>query len=729
MKSAFLFRVHLLLALAAISTARAGSEIDYGTVSSAVAQVFEEGHYSGRQLTPDISRQFLANYLHDLDEDHLYFTSKDVDTITKAYANTLGGDVLAGRTAAAFEIFDLYKKRVNERMEKIQVLLKTGFDFSGNSTVELSREHSQWPADETEADRLWHDQIAGELLDEKLNGSTDAECIQTVTGRYKESQDELLRQPAGAAAMAIYLNALARTYDPHSEYLRKEDMDDLDSDMRLSMVGIGVVIESDGRYVRIVSVLPGSPAAADGRLKANDHILAIAKENGDFVDIGGMSIDHVLSLMRSKLGTRIRLKVTASRGTDASEHRDIDLVSSNIDLVDDAAKAEVVERQQPGGKKERLGWITLPSFYGDPDEPHGKSVARDMRNLVMQLKKENVAGMVIDLRNNPGGELEEAVGVGGLFLGPVPIVQEKDRDGKIYVSKADGRAIYDGPLVVLSDHMTASAAELLAAALQDYGRAVMVGGNYSTYGKGSVQTVVEVGDVIQDTKPKDSDQLGAVQLTIAKFYRVNGQSTQLRGLAADIHLPSPEDLPEDGEALMDNPLAYDEIKPVRAAEKTPDHPLPIAQLKELSSSRVAGNEEFRYLAEDIDRETKKDQSNLLSLNETERRAEMDAEKAREKQREEERKLRKSPDETVIPISLHDIQLKDIPASIAKASNKLPAAADPDADSGEETKPDAMRAETLNILSDLVRLSAKKNAPDGAVAENNSAKTDSTAKTP
>ncbi|HWB59503.1 MAG TPA: S41 family peptidase, partial [Chthoniobacteraceae bacterium] len=494
MRYASSVRVHLLLfSVAAIATAFAGSATtenatDYGTISSAVAQVMEEGHFSGQRLNTRISRIILANYLHDLDEDHLYFTQQDVDAITKAHADTIAKDALMGRTGAAVEIFDLYKKRVNERMEKIESLLKTKLDFTGANSVEVTREHSAWPADDAEADKLWQNQIAGEMLDEKLNGSTDAEGAQTITGRYKQSQAELLDQPQEAEAMAIFLNALVRTYDPHSEYLRKQDIDDLDSDMSLSMVGIGVVIEGDGRYVRIVSVLPGSPAATDGRLKANDRILAIAKEDGDFVDIAGMSIDHVLSLMRSKQGTHIRLKVTArisNDGADAPEHRDIDLISRNIDLVDDEAKAEIVEHTLPDGKKERLGWITLPSFYGDPDHPQGRSVSRDMRTLVTRLKKENVAGMVIDMRNNPGGELEEAVGVGGLFLGAVPIVQEKDRSGKIYVSKADGPAIYDGPLVVLTDHMTASAAELLGAALQDYGRAVMVGGNFSTFGKGS----------------------------------------------------------------------------------------------------------------------------------------------------------------------------------------------------------------------------------------------------
>ena len=651
MKFAACIRLHLLLALAAVATTQAASDVDYGAVTSAVAQIFEEGHYSGQRLNVEISRRFLANYLDDLDQDHLYFTRQDIEEITRDHADTLGRDAQDGKTGAALEIFDLYKKRVNERVKKIEAALKKGVDFTSARTVELNRGHSPWPADNEEADKLWDDQIASELLDEKLAGTKDDECVKIVANRYNQSLEELLDAPQGAGALPVFLNALARTYDPHSEYLRKEDMEDLDSDMRLSMVGIGVVIEGDGQYVRIVSVLPGSPAAVDGRIKPNDRILAIAKENGDYVDIGGMGIDHVLALMRSKAGTKVRLKVTASRGADSSEHRDVDLVSGNIELVDDEAKGEVIERTNADGKKERLGWITLPSFYGDPDHPHGKSLTRDMRNLLTQLKSENVSGIVLDMRNNPGGELEEAVGVGGLFLGPVPVVQEKDRDGKIYVSKADGRAVYDGPLVVLTDHMTASAAELLGGALQDYGRAVLVGGHYSTFGKGSVQTVVEVADMIESARKRnndrDSDQLGAVQLTIAKFYRVNGQSTQLRGLLSDIQLPSPEDLPDDGEASMKNPLMYDETKPVRSFDKNSTHTLPIAELRALSAGRIAADQEFRYLAEDIDRETKKDEANQLSLNEATRQAELDEEKARDKQRADERKLRKPPEETKI----------------------------------------------------------------------------------
>ncbi|MGB8353024.1 MAG: carboxy terminal-processing peptidase [Chthoniobacteraceae bacterium] len=694
--------IHGFLALVAVSTVTAGG-VDYGTISSAVAHVLEEAHYSRHPLNSDLSKQFLTEYLDNLDADHLFFTRADVDAIMAGHAATIGEDVLAGRLDPALEIFDLYKKRVNERVDKIGEWIKSGpFDFTGTRTVELSRDHAPWLADDSTADQTWRDRIVGELLDDKLNGTSLDECKKTVWTRYDELRNELLKE-SKKEAVAVFLNSLASAYDPHSEYLRKEDLEDLDSDMSLSMVGIGVVIEAQGRYTRITSLLPGSPAAASGRLKVNDRIVAIAKGEGGFVNVSGMSIDRVLSFLRSKPGTRVRLRVIAPDAAAAARSREISLVSRSIELVDDAAKADLVERQLPDGKKERLGWISLPSFYGEPGQPGARSVTTDVRNLVASLKKENVSGMVIDLRNNPGGELEEAVGVAGLFLGKVPIVQEKDRTGKIYVSKAEERRLYDGPLVVITDHLTASAAELLACALQDYGRAVVVGGLFPTYGKGSVQTIVSLGDVLQNVNPKESDQLGALQLTIAKFYRVNGQSTQLHGLTADIQLPSPEDLPNEGESDMKNPLVYDETKPLPLAVKGATQPLPIARLKELSATRIAADQEFKYLTEDLERTRNKEIANSLSLNEAVRRAETEESKARDRQREAARKLFPPTAEIVIHI---------VPSSrISNPYQPLPTLSTP------APAPDPIRTESLNILSDLARISARKSSPADQLAQN------------
>lgn len=710
------FAVRLIqpLLILAVASAATAASVDYGTISSTVAQVLEQGHYSKRLINADLSREFLSEYLDELDSDHLYFTSKDVEGIINAHGATIGADILAGRLTSAFEIFDLFKTRENARAEKISKLLKTGtFDFKGSNSVEVSRSHSPWPATEVEADQLWHDHIEGELLEAKLDGSSLADSIKTVSNRYNQFHIET-QQESKRDGMAVFLNSLATAYDPHSEYLRKQDLEDLDSDMSLSMVGIGVVIEPQGKYVRIVSLLPGSPAAADGRLKVNDRIIGIARDKGNFVDISGMSVDRVLGLIRGRKGTHVRLKVISLRG---SERREIDLVSRNIDLVDDEAKADLVERTGAGGEKERLGWIVLPSFYGDPEHPNGRSVSHDVRNLVLRLKRENVSGIVIDLRNNPGGELEEAVEVAGLFLGRVPIVQERDRSGKTYISKPQGKQLYDGPLVVVTDHSTASAAELMASALQDYGRAVIVGGHYPTYGKGSVQTVVELGDVIDGVSKKESAQLGALQLTIAKFYRVNGQSTQLRGLAADIQLPSREDMSDEGESAMKHPLIYDETKPVTMNLKMFDRPLPLAQLKELSAARVATTPEFSYIAEDLERERKKQEANRVSLNEADRRSEMAENTSRDKERDAERKKETAALESVCHITCRDPMPRNFrPVNFEQFKESATTAVVSSTDSSSK-QPDAIRAETLNILSDLARLSARKPVQEDRVVEN------------
>ncbi|MEI8342594.1 MAG: S41 family peptidase, partial [Verrucomicrobiota bacterium] len=488
-----LLTVSLLFAAAVSSPAKG---LDNAEISQVVAVALEENHYSRHPLDAELSRRFLDDYLDILDGDHLFFTRTDVDEIVRDHGGDFAREIKSGRTTGAWGIYDRYAVRAGMRLQKILEFLKeTNFDFSSGRTAEIDRAHSPWPLDEAEADKLWQDQIESEVLDEKLNGTPVAECVQTVRERYEQMQKGLGQQTR-KEVLALVLSALARAYDPHSDYLTKTDLEDLDSDMRLSMVGIGVVLEPEGRYVKIVSFLPGGPAAGDGRLKINDRIVAVAHGNGNFTDIVGMNFDRILELLRVKKGTQVRLKVVSPHGAELSERREVDLVTRKIELTGEAARAEVIERTHDGGGTERLGWLTLPSFYGDPQHQEDRSASRDVRNLLIQLKRRQINGLVIDLRDNPGGELEEAVDLGGFFLGPVPIVQEKDSRGKVYVSKAVVKKIYNGPVVVLTNHLTASAAELFAAALKDYHRAVIVGGNFSTYGKGSIQTVVDLSEVL-----------------------------------------------------------------------------------------------------------------------------------------------------------------------------------------------------------------------------------------
>lgn len=667
------------------------TEANLAKISSTVAQVFAESHYSHAPMDEAMSGRILNAYFNKLDADHLFFTSQDIARLTRLHAATFGKETAQGDLSSAEAIFNLFKKRVHERQSKIEKILSTAqFDFKSNRSVELSRDNAPWPKDEMEADQLWRDQIEGDLLDDKLEGKNLSLSIQDIRDRYERLEREA-QSHSHTEVMADVLSALAHAYDPHSDYLRKQDFEDLTTDMRLSMVGIGISIEPDGRFMKISEVFPSSPAGVDGRLKTKDRILAVAHGDAGFVKIEGMPFDRVMDLLRTRKGSRIQLKVIAPRGD--SQPRVVDLIARTIELTDDQAKAEVIERNPKSPSPARLGWLQIPSFYGDPDRSKGHSVARDVRHLLKSLINERIEGLVLDMRGNPGGELEEAVKIGGLFLGKVPIVQEKDGEGTFYISKANTAALYTGPMVVLVDHLTASAAELLAAALQDHGRAIIVGGCSSSFGKGTVQTVVELKEILPDL-PK-SESFGAIQLTIAKFYRVNGASTQLKGISSDIPLPSPEDLPGGGETSMKNPLAYDEAKSISNDTKAKDALTALMpQLRELSSSRVKADREFRFLLEDL--ELAKQNANRVSLNEALRRKDLAEEKKRTSLRQTERAHNVSK-EKIIPVALNAAQAPR--ASSEKRNARLGSA-----NSSSGNQPDAVRREALNILEDFATLS-------------------------
>ena len=679
MKRLRLFGLPLLFLLLLASNA-VPAGIDPGRLCSAVGQLLEEGHFSHRKIDEPLSRQLFKNYLDELDSEHLFLTQKDVNTLASAFAATLGRDVLAGRPDAVFKIADIYRARVEERVAKVRELMKQPFDFSSDRAIEITREKSQWPMDDAEAERVWHDQVEADLLDEKLNEHATDPAAKVVHRRY----DEILRdarEQTRADTLDRFLFVLAQTYDPHSEYLTREALEELESDMRLSTVGIGVVLQSEGGYVKVTDVMTGSPAHRDGRMKTGDRITAIAQGQGQFVNIAGMKLEKALDLIRGKKGTAVRLLVIPARPADPSVRKVVEIVRDEIQFKDEEARAELLDRDFGGGLRERLGWITLPTFYEDMDATKGRSATRDVRALLARLKLEKITGLVIDLRQNGGGALDEAVSLTGLFVGRSPVVQEKDSDGKIYVSRTrDAAPFYDGPLVVLTDHLTASASEIFASAIQDLGRGV-VAGSERTYGKGTVQTVVDMKDLLGK---KNAQGAGAVQLTIAKFYRVAGGSTQLRGMTPDIRLPSPSDLPDEGEAAMRNPLPYDEIHPV-SFKKPALSALFLSELRARSADRVAREREFAWIAEDLQRERERRAKNRISINEQVRRAEMASEKAREAARHAERAKHPQPAEQAFAITL---------------DNARKPALEPLKRKPGDNAPDPVRQEALNIVSDL-----------------------------
>src|SRR6267378_1505892 len=689
------------------------------TVAMSVGRLLEEGHYTRQKLNEEVSKKFLQTYLEMLDYSHLFFTQEDVDAITAKYANPMAGDVLMGTLKPGYEIYALYTKRVDERVAKIKELLKQPIDFKSNATVELSRQKSPWPKNEAEADQLWSGRIANELLQEHLSEHPIEPAPQLISRRYERLARNVHEQDKDEQ-MKLYLDALAQAYDPHSEYLSKADMKNFSINMGLSLVGIGAMLRSEDGYAKIESLVPGGPAQVDGRLKVGDRISAVAQGPADYVDVREMRLDKVVEMIRGKKGTRVRLLVIPSDATDPSRRKNIELVRDEIKLKDQEARADIIIRKDENGNPIKLGWLTLPSFYADMDR-HQKSTTRDVLALLKRLKKENIAGLVIDLRRNGGGSLEEAISLTGLFLKSGPIVQTKNTNGNIVVSSDPDPAIaYTGPLVVLTSRQSASASEIFAAALQDYGRAVVVG-DKNTFGKGTVQTILEIGRFTSLLGSRSQDD-GALKLTIQKFYRVAGGSTQLHGVASDIVLPTLTDLPEFGEGALKNCLPYDEVPKARFTKWSDGHPLFVEELKRRSTERVQHDSEFHYVMEDMERLRHKLDENRITLNEDARRKEIQDDKLRKDMRSKERLARHQEEPSIYRLTLDtvdkpNLQLIMYPGKLAEAKAKAgvtkvspEAAPDDDTDTigtADDTKEPAIdpeRDEALNILADLVDLS-------------------------
>ncbi|HJW39052.1 MAG TPA: carboxy terminal-processing peptidase [Candidatus Udaeobacter sp.] len=688
-----------------------------------VGRLLEEGHYTRQKLNnEEISNKFFQTYLELLDFSHLFFTQKDVDDLNAKYGSSMAGDVLLGALKPAYDIYALYTKRVDERVAKIKELLKQPIDFKSNATVEMSRQKSPWPKDEAEADQLWRGRIANELLQEHLSEHPIEPAPQLVARRYDRLARTVHEQDKDEQ-MKLYLDALAQAYDPHSEYLSKADMKNFSINMGLSLVGIGAMLRSEDGYAKIESLVAGGPAQVDGRLKVGDRITAVAQGPAEFVDVREMRLDKVVEMIRGKKGTRVRLLVIGSDAADPSRRKNVELVRDEIKLKDQEARADIIIKKDENGEPVKLGWLTLPSFYADMDR-HQKSTTRDVLALLKRLKKENIAGLVVDLRKNGGGSLEEALSLTGLFLKSGPIVQTKDYNGYIRISSdPDNGIAYTGPLIVLTSRQSASASEIFAAALQDYGRAVIVG-DKNTFGKGTVQTILPIGR-FASLLGNHSDEDGALKLTIQKFYRVAGGSTQLHGVTSDIILPSLSDLPEFGEGALKNALPYDEVPRAKYTKWSDTHSLFIDQLRRRSEERAKNDPEFHYVMEDMDRLRHKLDENRISLNEDVRKKELADDKLRKETRSKDRLARNQQEPQIYRVTLDtvdkpNLQLIMYPGKLAEAKKngvapKVDPEAAPDADSdlissagsdsdNKEPAIDPERDEALNILADLVDFS-------------------------
>ena len=586
-------------------------------------------HYRPVALDDELSAKIFDQYLKVLDPDKAFFTQADLDQWRDARTQ-LDDAILDENLSVPFAIFNRYTQRLAERYTYARSLLKQGFDLTQKESFDYLREQAPWPANEGEAKEFWRKRVKNDWLQLKLTSKDDAAIASTLDKRY---ENFLKRSKRGKSedAFQTFMNAYTMTVDPHTNYLGPRAAEDFDISMKLSLVGIGALLEEKDDYATIKELVPGSPAALSGKFQAGDRILGIAQgEKGGFTDVVGWRLDDTVALIRGAENSLVRLDILpADAGLDG-KHKTINLTRKKIALEEQAAKQKVITFEA-GGKQTRIGVISLPGFYQDFEarqrgDKDYRSATRDVAKLLEDFRRDGVDGVVVDLRNNGGGSLTEAVELTGLFIDTGPVVIQRDAEGRTNVSRdtAPGAA-WNGPLGVLINRGSASASEIFAAAIQDYRRGLVIGD--TSFGKGTVQAMLNLDDVA----PSKNVKLGELKLTVAQFFRINGGTTQLRGVTPDIALPTLADTEHFGEASYPNHLPWMRIRPANYG--------PLADLSEVQpllqtrhDERVGKDKDFIALQEDIAELNALRRKHSLSLNEQERREERDEREARLKAR-------------------------------------------------------------------------------------------------
>ncbi len=604
-------------------------------VEQAIAFFLPRMHYKHQQLDDKLSAEMLNFYIDLLDNQHLYFLKSDIDLFNH-YKYTLDDALRNGDLRAAYFMFNLFMKRFQERMDFVQQILGKPFDFNKSDSIELDRKNAPWATDKAQLDSLWKKRLKNEALSLKLTGKKWDDIVKRLKKRYK-TRDKNMMKTESEDVFQVFMNSFAETFDPHTNYMSPKLSDDFKIRMSLSLEGIGATLQTEDDYTKVVNIVPGGPADKSGLLHPGDRIVAVGQgDKGEMVDIIGWRIDDVVQLIRGKKGTKVRLQIIPADASLSDPPKTITIVRDRIKLADRAAKSDTLEIEH-NGRKIKIGVIKVPDFYLDYDAmrkgiPDYASTSRDVARLLKQLEHAGVEGIIIDLRRNGGGFLSEAVDMTGLFIKEGPVVQVRDSRGRVKVERdEDPKIVYSGPLAVLVDRFSASASEIFTAAIQDYRRGIVVGSQ--TFGKGTVQNIMPLSRMFPHSKQK----LGQIKFTIAKFYRVNGGSTQLKGVMPDIPIPSRFDVLDVGESSEKNALAWDEIEPVDYDVFDPRLPQEIPTLKKLHEKRMQHDPEYKLILKEIGEIKRERKKNSVSLNLAVRKKLRDE---REKRKKELKKLHK-----------------------------------------------------------------------------------------
>jgi carboxyl-terminal processing protease len=603
---------------------------NFDSIAMHVAYMLQNHHYSRQDFDDSISTKLLQDYLNVLDVKHIMFTQKEVDTYKENYGTTLDDHILMSNIQPALEIYKLYRERMVKRVAFTKkVLQENVFTHQTKKEYTIDREKSPYPQDLAGLEQAWTVEIEESLLEEKLQDyilelnpekSKITNEKKSPNQRVKDDYDRMLKMVVEKKSDEIcndFLSALAAAFDPHTEYMGVQEVEGFEISMKNKLYGIGAMVGVKDDMPYIQGIVVGGPADKQGELRLKDKILGVAQEGEtEFVDTKYLKLNDVVSMIRGPERTKVRLKIQPAE--NIGEVKIIQIERAEVQLKDKNANAEIIDTPKALGGNSRIGWLNLSAFYGDMNDGN-VSPAKDIHKLLTRLIKENIEGLVFDLRGNGGGSLDEVIKIAGLFLPAGPVVQIKDWRGNIYIKNSEpSHPVYKGPLIVLTDKTSASASEIFAAVIQDTRRGIIVG-DKSTYGKGTVQTILEVQRYMPFFSNKE--KAGALKVTVQKFYRIAGGSTQLKGVEPDLVLPNIRDVLEIGEDKAPNAMPYDFI-PTAKFNYWQDKPIDFKWLKNQVFERIEKNKEFEFIIKEADLLKERLDKNVLSMQIDERKKEV-----------------------------------------------------------------------------------------------------------
>jgi carboxyl-terminal processing protease len=649
-------------------------------VERLVFGILSNYHYRKVPVNDSLSSKIFDAYLKNLDPNKVYFLASDIEEVEK-YRFTIDEQLNLGDLTSAFQIYNLYQKRMMERFAYVDKIIKQPMDFTIEETYQPDREKAAWAKSSADLDDYWRKDVKRQLLDWKIGGKADTTAVRELNDRYKRSAKYMARTRA-EDVFQVFMNAYTDSIDPHTSYMIPKAAQEFNKDMAQSFEGIGATLRLEGDYVTIQDLVPGGPAFRSKQINPKDRIVGVAQgDEGAFVDVIGWFTDDAVKLIRGPKGTVVRLKILPGSGVTGSPTTEVRIVREKIKLEEQTAKKEILNFKQ-GASTYKLGLITIPMFYRDFEgarkrEADFKSTSADVRKFLNEFKQEGIDGLVIDLRNNGGGSLIEAVELTGLFIPKGPVVQRKQSDGKISQEiDRDPAQVYDGPMAIMINRFSASASEIFAAAIQDYKRGIIVG--EQSYGKGTVQSVIDLDNYMANEK----DPVGQLKITLEKFYRVNGSSTQHKGVSPDFALPSAFSAEEFGESSQPSALPWDMI-PTTAYTPTNNIVAPaLAQLQAAFQTRLKTKPDLIKLKQDFERWKKIKEQNSISLNMEKRKKELDEQK-------------KKPDESQAVMDA------------LGAADETPADKDKKEKAADKHAKDAYLKETQQILSDWISSGSHK----------------------